>query len=229
MSCVQTMNKKEIFKIISFLVMSNGGVYKPYSKSKSKSKVNCQFIMNMKSENLDFLKWVKEVIENITSVRLTPRKDYNTDGCNRKPQHRLESNRHPIFTKIQKRIYTFKYKGVSEHYLKLLDAQALAILFMCDGSGCLKGKHKYLNITLNLKRLSEGDILLVKKYLKKNLDLDWTMQRQNQYRYLRLRTKDHKKFYDLIEPYVFDSFKYKIIRTVNPTKNKKVGDDIVGS
>lgn len=226
MRCVQTMNKKEIFKIISFLVMSDGGVYKPWSPVPN-SKANCMFVMNMKSEHIDFLNWVKEVLENITGVKLVPRKDYNTDGFKRKPQHRLESNRHPIFTKIQERLYTFKYKGVSEHYLKLLDAQALAILFMCDGSACLKGKYKSLSVTLNLKRLSEGDILLVKKYLKKNLNLEWNIHKQNQYRYLSLRTKDHEKFYDIIEPFMFDSFKYKIIRTVNPIK--KVGDDIVGS
>ena len=224
MSCVQTMDKKRIFKILSYITMSDGGIYKPHVKNKNKnSKSNYMFIMNMRSVNLDFITWIKTVIDNITGSRLSPCKDYNTDGCIREPQHRLESKRHPIFTKIHDRIYTGKYKGVSSHYLKLLDAEALAILFMCDGSSVLK---PYLDITLNLKRLSEGDILLVKHYLKKNLDLEWNINKQNSYRYLRLRSKDYKKFYDLIEPYVFDSFKYKIIRTVSSLKKD---DDIVVS
>jgi len=200
-------NKKQLMKKLAYFTMGDGGVYK------RKDNKNYQFIMNMKEENRDYIEYVAETINSFTSCIIESRKDYNKDGCNRKPQLRLYSRSHPLFTKLRNRIYTDKYKGVSEHYLKFLDVEALAILFMCDG--CLTFKTgRGWDVSLNMKRLSEGDNLLLKYYLKCKLGLDWNVNKQNQYRYLRLRNKHMSLFMELINPYVLPSFRYKLLPQV---------------
>lgn len=222
MEGVTTMDKKQFTKLVSYFVMGDGGVYA--------TKLNAKFIMNMKEDNKDYIDWVDETLSTIVGTKQYRRKDYNTDGCNRKPQIRLESNTHPVLTTIMERIYIDGYKGVDPHTLKLLDWEAMAILFMCDG--CLhedkpnpvRGlKNSSWNLTLNMKRLSYGDQLLLKTTIRDVLGVEFNVNRQKQYYYLRLRTKDVEKFCKGVEPYMKDSFKYKI-RMISPSSE---GGEIV--
>lgn len=220
---METLNKKELVKLISYIVMGDGGLYFP---SKRTEATNAQFIMNMKEENKDYIFFCRDVLEQLTGCRIAERKDYNVDGCVRKPQLRLESKRHPLLTQIHSRVYTGKYKGIDPHALKMLDAEALAILYMCDGSFVTtKPKpekrlvNESYNVTLNMKRLSYGDLFILKKALKEKLDLEFNINRQNEYYYLRLRMKDFNKFMEMVAPHVLPSFQYKIhesFRTVSP-------------
>lgn len=220
---METLNKKELVKLISYIVMGDGGLYFP---SKRTDGTNAQFIMNMKEENKDYIFFCKDVLEQLTGCRIAERKDYNVDGCVRKPQLRLESNRHPLLTQIHSRVYTGKYKGIDPHALKMLDAEALAILYMCDGSFVIEKPNpkkglvnESYNVTLNMKRLSYGDLFILKKALKEKLDLEFNINRQNEYYYLRLRVKDFNKFMEMVAPHVLPSFQYKIhesFRTVSP-------------
>lgn len=213
MRCVTIMDKKQLYKLIAYFVMGDGGVY-----YKDKSSENCMFIMNMRKINFDYVEWVGSVLKNVTSVTIREVKNYNTDGYNRQPLLRIESKAHPIFTKMRERIYTDKYKGIDPHYLKLLDWEALAILYMSDGSFSIekpnpkKGLiHNSYGVNLNMKRLSYGDQFLLKTALKKNLDLEWNINKHNQYYYLRMRNKDINKFMNGIRKYMLPSFEYKIL------------------
>ena len=206
-------DKKELMKLCSFIVMGDGGVYS------RNEKWNCQFIMNMKAANKDYIEFCRDVIENITTCRMTERKDYNTDGFHREPQYRLESNAHPYFTAIRERVYTGKYKGLDPHAFKLFDWQCMAILFMSDGSSCIKNGN--VVITLNMKRLSYGDQLYLKEQIREKLGVEFNINRNGKYFYLTLRFKDRQKFYDGIKPYMFESFSYKIL-DVKPSKKKEV-------
>ena len=223
MRCATTMeitDKKELTKLVSYMAMGDGGLYV------AKGCKNASFIMNMKEDHSDYIYFCKGVLENITGTRVYKRKDYNTDGCNRKPQLRLESRQHPFLTTIRDRIYVDKYKGLDPHTLKLLDAQSLAILYMCDGSFVTEypNEKKQLvnesyNVTLNMKRLSYGDQWMLKKALKEKFDLEWNINKQGKYYYLRLRCKDVEKFMKLVAPHVLPSFQYKIkynFRTISP-------------
>lgn len=215
---------KNIYKIVNYLAMSDGGVYKYGSQDQF------YFAMNMIAEHKDFLDWCKTTLENFTSCKLTPR-TIKDDGYTRKPQLRLESKAHPYFKKIRENLYIDGYKGLNSHYLKMMDAQALAILYMCDGC---KGEEKpnpkkqlvnsSFNITLNLKRLSEGDTLMLKKVIKDKFDLEFNICKNGKYYCLRLRSKDIDKFMAIIAPHIFPSFEYKLVPVrLTPAK----GDDIV--
>jgi hypothetical protein len=219
------MDKKQLMKLISFFTMGDGGLYVKNDTS------NAKFIMNMRSENMDYVNWVSSTLSELTNVHVYNRPDYNVDGCNRKEQVRLESNTHPFLTKIRNRIYTIdKHKGIDLHALKLLDWESMAILYMSDG--CLYEylrpeigmKNSSYNLTLNMKRLSEAEQLVLKQHIKQKLDIEFNVNRQNQYFYLRLRSKDVDKFLEGVGPYMCKSFKYKTIRTKDP---KRLGGDIV--
>ena len=208
------MNKKELTKLLSYFIMGDGGVYV--------TKQNAKFVMNMKAENKDYIDWVDNVLSEITGTKQYERKDYNADGCTRQPQIRLESNCHPMLTTLRDRIYTDGYKGIDPHALKLLDWEAMAILYMCDG--CLhedkpnpkKGLvNSSWNLTLNMKRLSYGDQLLLKEAIRDTLGMEFNINRHGKYYYMRLRSKDVEQFCVNVLPYIKDSFSYKI-RMLDP-------------
>ncbi len=210
-------DKKELVKLISFLAMSDGSIHK------NGGSKNCVFSMSMTEEHEDFLSWVLDVIENVTSCRMM----YNEREFPRKNQIKIQSLSHPFFNDLRDRIYVDNYKSIDQHALKLMDWQSLAILYMCDG--CLgkdARRENSFTTTLNLCRLSYGDQLLLKKSLKDRFDLEWNVVKTNsKYFTLRLRMKDFDKFMKGIEPFVFESFKYKLeIRTTNPSQE---GDEIV--
>lgn len=196
-------DKKELMKLCSFIVMGDGGVYK-YTNNKD----YC-FIMNMIKDNLDYVEYCRDILENISTCKIQDRKDYNSDGCNRRQQVRLTTSNDQYFTTLHDRIYTGKYKGLDPHAFKLFDWECLAILFMSDGCSCYKSNRR--DVTLNMKRLSYGDQLFLKNQLKDKLDLDWNINRQNKYYYLRLRSKDIDKFNNGIRKFILPSFSYKIL------------------
>lgn len=198
-------DKKELMKLVSFMTMGDGGVYK--------FKKNCMFIMNMIQKNEDYVLLCKDILENITGTRL-----YSIDkGDGRQIQYRLESRCHPFFSEIRDRIYVDKYKSIDIHALKLLDYEALSFLYMSDGSlyeylrpeiGMINPSYK---VTLNMKRLSYGDLFILKKALKEKLDLEWNINKNGKYFYLVLRTKDVYKFMENIRQFIVPSFHYKLL------------------
>ena len=206
MRSVETMrkikNKKELTKLVAYMTMGDGGVYS------YKANKHAYFVMNTIQDNEDYVLLCKNILENITTTSI-----YNTSKeGNRRNQYRLQTKQHPFFSTLRERIYTENYKGIDPHYLKLLDYEALSFLYMSDGS-CVKDKrtNNSYNVTLNMKRLSYGDLFLLKKALKDTLNLEWNINRQNNYYYLRLRAKCIPTFMKNIEPFIVPSFKYKLI------------------
>lgn len=199
-------DKKQLTKLISYMIMGDGGVYIGSEKG------NAKFIMNMVEKNEDYVIKCKDILENVTSCRI-----YNvTKDDTRQNQLRLETKRHPFFSTLRDRIYVGTYKSIDIHTLTLLDYEALSFLYMSDG--CLTKDFRpeigmvnpSYNVTLNLKRLSYGDLLILKKALKEKLDLEWNINKNGKYYFLRLRTKDVTKFVEGITPFMCDSFLYKV-------------------
>ena len=203
------------------MTMGDGGVYN-YTKNG-----NARFIMNMVDKNEDYVMYCKDILENITTCKVTK----VVKDATRQNQLRLESASHPFFNTIRDRVYVMTYKSIDLHALKLLDYEALSFLYMSDGSLVRDFRPKIgmispsYNITLNLKRLSYGDLLLLKKALKEKLDLEFNINKQNKYYYLRLRTKDVGKFIAGITPFMLPSFLYKV--TLERLAPVVQGDEIV--
>lgn len=216
------MSKKELTKLISFFSTFDGGLYIIKNS-------NARFIMNMKKENLDYCQWVCDTIKEVTSCSIKERKDYNTDGYTRAPQVRIESSNHPFLSTIRDRIYIENHKVIDLHMLTMLDAEALAIIFMADGGSYLdtRFKNPHASISLNTKGFSEADNLALSKAIYEKLNIRTTVNRHNKYFYLRVSSRDIKLFVDTVKPYMKPSFLYKLER-IAPAINK-LDDDIVCS
>ena len=213
-------DKKNLVKLVSAISTFDGGLYQ-YGNT------NARFIMNMRAANSDYIEFVCRVLESITGVNVYDRTDYNTDGCIRSHQLRVESSAHPFLTKIRSRLYIDKHKVIDPHMLKLMDAELLAIIFMCDGGSRVyqstRSKSFSSDISLNTKGFSYGDNLILSKAIYGSFGIRSTINKQNQYRYLRIKSDDHLKFINTIMPYVAPSFRYKIARLAP----SYWGDDIV--
>lgn len=201
-------DKKELVKLVSFLTMCDGGLYvRTKRKDGDKSNCNPSFIMNTTS--IDYANYCKSIIDNVTSCQILERKDYNTDGFERKDQSRLFSKTHPFFRPIWERIYRGGYKGLDSHALKMIDGECLAILYMADG--CIGYKGDVINsVTINTKRLTEGDNRFLSFVIKKEFGIESTINRQSKYTYIRIKGKSIYKFFSTIKPFILESFKYKI-------------------
>jgi len=202
-----TMNK-ELSKKLYYFSTFDGGLYLVGSST------NAKFIMNMKKENSDYVEKVRDtLVEAGIGCSIVNRK-LQEDGFNRQPQITLSSSNHPKLTTIRDRIYIDGKKVIDPHMLTMLDAEALSIIYMADGSRVFdkRSPNAKPNITLNTKGFSYGCNYLLKKTLKEKLDLEFNIQRQNNYWYLRLRSKDIEKFYEIVSPFILKSFSYKIER-----------------
>ena len=176
---------------------------------------NANLIINMLEINEDYIEMVIKTLEEIPlGYTKTLPAIYTKDGFNRKQQIRLQTKVHPILTKIHERIYLEGRKVVDPHMLTLLDAEALAIAFMADGSRYVdkrwpNASPKY---RLHTNNLSYGDNWLFKKALKETLNLEFNIVKKGTKYELGLRQSDSKIFEQLIEPFILPSFKYKIGR-----------------
>lgn len=215
-------DKKELTKLVAFLTMCDGGIYR---RNKNGNLNNGQFIMNHTSK--EYINYAKNILENLTNVKIYDRKDYNTDGYNRLPQQRLETKCLPFFNTIRDNLYYNNYKGINSHYLKLMDAECLAMLYMADGSLGLKG-FSINSVCLNTKRLTEGDNLILSNYIFNIFGIESTINKHYKYNYIRIKGKSVYKFFQIIKPYILDDFKYKIPNDELLLKYKQ-DDDIVQS
>lgn len=174
---------------------------------------NACLIVNMLQIHQDYIDKVKQTLEEVPVGYLeTLPTIYTKDGFNRKQQIRLQSKTHPILTKIWERIYIEGHKVVDPHMLTLLDAEALAIMFMADGSKTVDKRWENANpcYRLHTNNLSYGDNLLLKKALKESFDLEFNIRRKSTGYDLGLRTKDSLKFEHTICNWILPSFQYKL-------------------
>lgn len=211
-----SIDKKEWVKLISFMATFDGGIYR--RKLRTGNLGNAQFIMNMRKANLDYIQWVSDVLSEVTSAIIRDRPNYNTDGCTRQPQVRLESRCHPKLTTLHQRLYINNHKVIDPHMLKLLDAEALAIIFMADGSVTPEGY-----VSLNTKGFSYADNMSLSKTIYEKLGIRSNVNKHYQYFYLRVPVKDSGKFFETVFPYVKPSFYYKLERLAP----RYEGDEIV--
>jgi hypothetical protein len=135
------------------------------------------------------------------------------DGSNRRQQFRVQSKAHPKLTVIRNRIYIDDKKVIDPHMLTLLDAEALAIAFMADGS---RKKISLVNSETSLYRIhtngfSYGCNLLFARAIKEKLGIPFDVERQAKNRWgLALSRHFNSKFESIIRPFILESFTYKL-------------------
>ena len=192
------MDKKQLTKLLTFFTLGDGNLEMHGKHARMRVSHNVQ--------NRDYLDWIKSVMEEVTSVteyeRIKQQEHHSTNIV-------LSSKTHPVYTTLYDRIYLNGRKSIDPHSLKLLDAQALAILLMDDGSSAKKDG-KLTSLYLHTNAFSYGDNLLIKKALEEQLGLMFNVLRNRKWYELRLRNKDYPKLYDMCMPHMFESFYYKL-------------------
>ena len=205
-----SINEKQLSKLLYYFSGFDGGVYQ--------SGKHCRFVMNMREENSDYIDWVEQTINTFTS---TNRHTVIQRG-NRAPLSNLTSAAHPKFSSIRERLYTPEGRKILDpHQLTLLDEEALAIIFMADGGTSLD-KGKYPEIKLHTKGYSYFDNLALSKAIYEKTNIRTTVNKHNQYYFLRIKTADLNLFVKVVSPFVLKSFSYKLERLA-----PVMGDDIV--
>ena len=142
---------------------------------------------------------------------------------------------HPFYTKMRKNFYLDGRKMIHPHYMKLWTEQTLAILYMDDGwleKTLNKNGTIYYRIGIATHNFTYGDNILLKKFIKEKFAIEFDVQRQKQksgeYKwYLRNSKNNSLRFIDLISPYIFPSFEYKINKSVQLAPENNQDEDIV--
>jgi hypothetical protein len=98
------------------------------------------------------------------------------------------------------------HRAVPKNIHKMLTARSLAYWFMDDGSWARSGL-LYLN-TQSFTR--DGDQERLIKALDKNCGIKATRQRDGKYYRLYILRESHDQFYELVHPYIYSCFVYKL-------------------
>lgn len=194
-------DKKELVKYVSALVISDAHLTKPIKNGNSRLEL---YQIN---KHQDFISQVESVLKNLTNISITERILKSETQNN---QLKLTTGKLPFYTKIRKRFYINGKKVVDPHALTLLDAEFLAIWFMCDGVYYYQRSNKSHQLSLCTDYFSYGDNLLLQRKLYEKLDLNFNIHKRHDTYRLYLPVKEYYKFVELVEPYICDSFRYKM-------------------
>jgi hypothetical protein len=206
------MDKKEITKVVAFFTMSDGSLVKRVGVN-----THAYFSLNMCEKNIDILDYLKPYI---TAIDVGySQGTYELKG---KRYFTFRTKTHPFFTIMYERIYIDRRKQPSPHDFKLLDWEAIAILYMCDGNIQKAGKKWYP--MLNLCRWNYAELSWVQHQFKDTLALDTSIYKCGKYFRLGVPARHTEYFFENIKPFITPSFSYKL-----PYGKPQVilGDDIV--
>lgn len=197
---------KDLMKRLYYFSMFDGNVQKRFEYGEARLSVS------MTVDHSDYIEKLEETLLEVNIGYSIGIQDRRHENPNRKVMKRLQTKSHPVFTKIWARMYIDGHKVVDPHMLAMLDAEALAIAYMADGGVYYASQTATPQYTLHTNGLNYGDNMLLKHALKKTFDLEFNIDKKNQYFQLRLRREDSKRFYELVDEFILPSFRYKLER-----------------
>lgn len=213
------INKKDISKRLYYYSTFDG-----YLDNRGPGH-NSRLSVTMVEENSDYILSVADALDlaGIGFMMWHPALNQH-DGANRRQQYRVQSKAHPTLTKIRDQIYIDRTKVISPHMLTLMDAEALAIVFMADGS---RKRIQLANSVTSLYRIhtngfSYGDNLLLAKAIKEKTGVCFDVEKQmGKYWGLTLSRHFNKLFEEVVREFILKSFSYKIARQA-PEKDGEI-------
>ena len=129
-------------------------------------------------------------------------------GNGKREAYRFATQSLPVFTPYYDRFFP-KGKKIIPEKLKL-DPLSLAIWFMDDGS---KSRS---SIYLNTQQFSKTEQLRLIGFLRRQFELEATLNKDKQYFRIRIRTRSVKKFVELVNVFVLPEFRYKLPFVMTP-------------
>ncbi len=190
---VTTMDKKQLTKRLAFVCMSDAAL------EMHNGCVNASFKLSMKKENRDFAQYCVELLKEV-GVGYTYKEG--------EKYFVLASRVHPFLTTLWERIYQGGRRVPSPHDFKLLDWEAIAIMYMCDGNIQVAGKRWYPMI--NMCKWSYAELCWVKQKFKEAVGLDINIYKCGKYFRVGVPAHHCDFFFENVKPFMLDSFKYKL-------------------
>lgn len=211
------VNKQELTKLVSAMVLGDGCL------RRWKNVKNNAYSLSQIATHEDYVAWQKEILENIcrTTVRYYEN-GIDKNGVNHQPSLKLETLSHPFFTTLRGRWYHDNRKTISLHDLKQFDAQFASIWYMDDGY-ILKTNDKYNNgnIFLCTDNFNEVEVIMLQKVVYEKLGIPFNVRKRgwkkdgSRVYSLVAKSDNAKRFLDIIQPFIFPSFEYKLTSNEN--------------
>lgn len=178
---------------------------------------NNTLYLSHSKKQLDYLNWKRELISKLLNCPIPGiyhRKDTKHDEYTSNKSHRyFRILKNWLYKNGEKR---FLYKVINH-----IDAQGLAIWFMDDGTHTVnrrKSSGKIMSHTFKLYTMCKyEDVQDIMKVLKEKFGLNTYplkyKRKDGQLRYyLQWKTREGRKFSNLVRPYILPSLQYKILR-----------------
>lgn len=167
------------------------------------------FYIAHSTKQTEYALFKRDLLELITNKQVNTRQWKTKYGYE---TIRIEPKLIPLTRVMVKKCYQNGVKSFSEKFLNYLTLQGIAIWFMDDGSKSFKrvgDRIHAVEVTLNTY-LSKGENEVIISYFKEKWNIQWGLNKsRNKYR-LRMGTQESRKFFNLVEPYIIDSMRYKI-------------------
>lgn len=205
-------SKKDFKGAVIGMIMGDGCIPRLQQKAK-----NHYMELGHSAKQKDYLLKKVEALKWLTDVRVyeCTKKDNRPDKKNLLCV-RAFTRTHPFYTKLYHRFYHDYRKTIDDHLMKLLTPMGLAFLYQDDG--CLSWHENAMAVRMFPYMMgSKIELECITRWIAKRFGLEFrangagTSKKSGQpYWQLRLRMKDRQKFFDLIDPYVVPSMRYKV-------------------
>lgn len=203
------MKKNKYFTLLS-LALGDGSIYN--RKLLNGSKKACLDIAHH-IKNSDYIDWKENILDELQIItRKTTKKNKTTSFS------RLTTRGYELLEFIRKSLYKDKQKIFRRNWIRNLDIQSLAILWMDDG--CLirqynkKKNYTYLCGEIATqsfdKQSNENIVLWLEKFGIKSYII---YNKKRNFYYIKMNRNNLFKLIEIISPYVnqIESMKYKIL------------------
>uniref|UniRef100_A0A6M3XA15 Putative homing endonuclease n=2 Tax=viral metagenome TaxID=1070528 RepID=A0A6M3XA15_9ZZZZ len=187
----------------------------------------------------EYAEMKKDILSQLTDTTIS-RYSKSKSSFGDKDIYEVRTRKHPIYTKLEMRMYHNRKRTIDEYCLKTITPLGLLIWYLDDG--CLD-KTCGLKFQIHSNAYDYPSHLLIQKYLNDRFGLRFNIrqtfkkQRNKRYFWLYLKAIDRIKFWDLVfAPYlkeIPEQIQYKIPARENiesmmeSKKHKRFYDDIV--
>lgn len=195
------INMMQLSKFVAWSVTGDG--YVGYSTNNK----NAHYSITRSPEHKDYLEVVASKFVGLQDCNV--RIDEYVRNDNGKTVLDLRTSSHPLFSRIRDRQYLMNRRIIDTHQLTFLDWEAAAFLYMDDGSLCANNKGSSI-VRLSTCAYSYIEQEALRKAFIEKLGVIWNINKNGKFWQLNLAKKSQDLWFEMITPFIVDSYKYKL-------------------
>lgn len=222
---LEGLTTEEIKNALLGTIFADGSIGKIRTDG-SRNGTNGELEITHTSKNLDYLKLLKQLLEQIDGIKVRISEHNKKTETKTYTLFRLSTNRHFWFTELRKDIYdSNRIKLFPKEYIDRFNLLSLLFLYLDDGSLKVRyyegaSKIREVRVTFCLDSFTLEELNYFRKYLKVKYDLDTRIYRHSKMKSINrgfrvwMNTLNTKKFMNLIDSYydLIPSMQYKFTK-----------------